>query len=397
MYSPPANTGLPAVAIAPAAATANSSAADFPVPAPTLSQPAFDRWTDLPVDVVVQVMYWTMLGAGSARHAAPLALTSTCFAQAGQDFRTGPWYQDAQSVVMHERIVGWISTYLTGFGHPGSVRSPNDASELESTLRSLGSTGVHLNDVLDIESKLKPVLNQRQLDGFRRYPGPSLALLTGVSEASGDQIVEIARALPADVCLRVQFIARTFLQFTLEDMVAGVIRCVALNGRATAFDLKWAIDLTTAPDVLGKVLDIACGPGRVAFFGFGSLEDPHAMLQALGDRCSRFRQLKLVMFNCSEPPAREALLALAAALEQRQLAGLSRLTVVIGCDELRPRSEQANRVFSADEQDRFEAAGLYFALLDNEPATHPTMQKVLRSLRAGPIDPWLEPSRTTGD
>ncbi len=391
MQAQSAVTGLPVIAVACDAVTAEPAAANPPAVTPTLSQHAFDRWGDLPVDVVVQVMYWTLLGSGSSRWAASLALTSKHFALAGQDFRAGAWYRDAQSVVMHGRTVSWVAQYLNGTGNQTSVRSPKDINELNIALADLGSTSAHAGQLLDIESKLKAALNDTQLEGFRRYRGASLSLLAGASEVSGDHVVEIARALPVEVCLRVEFIARTFLQFTREDIVAGVIRRVALTGRATAFDLKWALDLTAAPDLLSSVLDIACGPGRIVFFGFGNLENPDVMLKSLGDRCDRFSHLKLVMFGCAEPPARELLASLADALERRQQAGRSRVTVVISCDELRSQNPPATGLFSADEYARFEAAGLVFAMLDNEPATHPSVRKVLRSLEGGTIDAWVAP------
>jgi hypothetical protein len=115
------------------------------------------------------------------------------------------------------------------------------------------------------------------------------------------------------------------------------------------------------------------------------------MLKSLGDRCDRFSHLKLVMFGCAEPPARELLASLADALERRQQAGRSRVTVVISCDELRSQNPPATGMFSADEYARFEATGLVFAMLDNEPATHPSVRKVLRSLEGGTIDAWVAP------
>ncbi len=370
-----------------------TGAAPSPLPAasaaPNLSLKPYARWTDLPVDVVVQVMYWAILGAGSSTWATSFALTSKSFAQAGQSFLDSPWYQEAQSIVAHERTVEWVGAYLKGFSHRLSIRSPKDSAELDEALKALGEHGDHGCSALDIESKLKIEPDNDHLQRFCSYRGVSLALLTGVNEKSGNRIVSIARALPTPVCLRVQFIARTLVEYTQEDLVVSLIRRIALTGRATAFELKWAVDLSTEPAQLGAVLDLACGPGMISFFGFGNLDNPHAMLQALSDRCERFRHLKLVMFSCSEPPERRSLEALAAALAKRQSDARSRLTVVIGCEELRSGSMQATSTFPADERARYEAVGLYLEMLDNEPAAHPAVQKVLRSVGMGAIDAWV--------
>ncbi len=394
MHTQPSNTGRPAIAFThdtttPQPSPAHPASATPKISQPNISQPNCDRWTELPVDVVMQVMYWSMLQSGSSTSATSFALTSTHFAQAGQSFRTGSWYQEAQTTLMHERTVEWVGNYLKGMGQNGGVLSPADVGELEAMLAQLDSAGEQGGDMLDIESRLKPAAGSDLLAGFRTFRGASLALLTGVGEQGGMRVVEIARALPTAVCLRVQFIARTFSQHAREDLVVNVIRQVAMTGRATAFELKWAMDLSNEPVQLGVVLDLACGPGRVSFLGFGSLQNPAVMLQALTDRCDRFRHLRLVMFNCSEPPEKPALEVLAAALAQRQSASLSRLTVVIGCDELRSASPQSTSMLPADERARFEAAGLYVEMLDNEPASHPSVQKVLRSIGKGAIDTWV--------
>lgn len=396
MQAQPAATGRPAVVVHDTTAAAPSTHTFAPT-APAISQPAFDRWTDLPVDVVVQVMYWTMRSTASITWATSFALTSKHFMRAGLSFRAGSWYREAQSAVMHERTVDWVCAYLKGFGDRASIRSPKDIRELDQTLQELGNTGAHSCVALDIETRLKPALGNDHLQAFRNYRGASLALLSSVGEESGDRIAGIARALPTDVCLRVQFIARTLMEYTRKDLVVSLIRRVALTGRATAFELKWAVDLSTAPALLGDVLDVACGPGMVSFLGFGNLDDPQVLLRALSDRCPRFVHLKLLMFHCSEPPARDALETLAAALGKRQSAGRSRLTVVIGCEEMKSGSMQAASMFSTDERTRFESVGLYFEMLDNAPVTHPSVQKVLRSLGAGAVDAWIERSHVTAD
>ncbi len=119
------------------------------------------------------------------------------------------------------------------------------------------------------------------------------------------------------------------------------------------------------------------------------------MLRAISERCERFRHLKLVMFDCSLLPGREALLELAAALERRQAAGQSRVTVVVDSTSLLWVEPSECELISADERAAFESAGLYLACLNGEPPGHPAVQKVIRSIGNGVVDTWSPAPRAS--
>ena len=380
MQPQPVNSGLPAISAAHASAAAPLSSAPSAPATPGISQQPSHRWKDLPVDVVEPVMYWSMLQSGSSLSATSFALTSKHLAQAGQSFRSSSWHQEARSLMMHERTVNWTCTFVKFVGYLKLRLTPRDLGELNLALKIMARSDEGMLHALNIEHQQHAEPGTDYLDGFRKFRGKALSLLTGVLERTRDQIVEISRALPANVCLYVELSDQVF-RLRMKDLgVASLVRLVAMSGRPTAFNLKRSEDLSIRPDELGALLDVACGPGMVSFLHFGRMEDPDAMLDALRDRCHRFRDLKLVIFDCERVPTRDSLLALVAAMEKRNSAARSRLIVVIDCIEVRAGSTNAASLFSAGELAAYEHAGLYFESLESGMNDDQPQQKVLASL-----------------
>ncbi len=140
MQAQPFNTGLPAIAVAHTT-TAQPSSANAACATPSISQQPCDRWTDLPVEVVEQVMYWSMLQSGSSISATSFALTSKYFAQAGQSFRTSLWYQEARSMVMHDRTVNWTCNFVKMLGYFQFTVNAGNLAELNLALKNMGRAG----------------------------------------------------------------------------------------------------------------------------------------------------------------------------------------------------------------------------------------------------------------
>ncbi len=398
MQAQPATTGHSAIIIAHQGTAAEPSPATSASVAPNVSQTPYDRWTDLPGDLVVQVMYWTMLGSGSSRWATSFALTSKQFVQIGQRFRAGPWYQDAQSILMHERTMNWTRAYVNLLAYRPLILAPRNLGELNAALEFMGKGNEGMLHSLNIEEQRHAEPNTDYLGGFRNFQGTTLSLLTGVLETTRDQVVEVARALPPTVCLYVEFSYQVFAQRFDHARVGHFISRVAATGRPTAFNLKWHADLSIRPDQLGEVLEVACGHGMVSFFQFGRMGNPDALLQALCDRCHRFRNLKLVMFECVRPPARDAVAALVAALEKRNAAVWSRLTVVIDCAGLTAGDRPSAPVLSADERAGYERAGLHFECIDTAAVSELAEWKILASVNGEPLHALLpQPLRMAPD
>ncbi len=385
MQAQPFNTGLPAIAVAHNTTTAQPSSANAASATPSISQQPCDRWTDLPVEVVEQVMYWSMLQSGSSISATSFALTSKYFAQAGQSFRTSLWYQEARSMVMHDRTVNWTYNFVKMLGYFQFTVNAGNLAELNLALKNMGRAGEGRFYSLQVAHPAHAETGTDYLDSFRNFQGAELSLLMGVLEQTRDRVIEIARVLPANVCLYVELSFQVSRQ-RVEDLgVASLVSRVAMSGRPTAFNLRRHADLSTCPDELGAVLDVACGPGMVSFLHFGRTENPDAMLRALCDRVHRFRDLKLVIFDCERAPTRDSLSALVAALEKRNSAAQLRLTVAINCCALRAGSANAAPLFSADELASYEHAGLYFERLEFGTVNIEGEQKVLSSIVGPPV------------
>ncbi len=385
MQARTAIAGCQPVAAERNAGTTDAASTSVAAVAPHVSQ-SFDRWTELPDDVTVQVMHWLMLASG----AVPLVLASQRFLQAGQVFRAGPWYEGAKSVLMHARCVDWTRAYLSGFANEQRLFFPKDAHHLSAGLAKLGEAPEDHRRSIVINGKPTGTdWGGDWLDGFRRYPGASLVLTTGKRQQAEGAIIEIAQALPQRVCLRLDFFLAMGVSVSPVGGIGHLISRLAQTGRALAFDMEWGMDLSADPVELGAVLDVACGEGMISFANLGTITQPDSLLHALADRCERFRHLKLVMFNCAALPDRSELATLAAALEHRQAAGLSRITVVIGSMALLGSRASTQLALSTAARAEFERCGLYFNFLDGEPPSHPAVQKVIHSVGQGPVDAWL--------
>ena len=271
-------TGLCAITVDSDTGTADASSTSRTPIAPNLSQPPYDRWTDLPDDVTVQVMYWLMLDAGTV----PLALASGRFLQAGQVFRASPWYEGAKSVLMHQRCLDWTRSYLSGFANEPQLIFPKEVDELNTGLASLGKWPDDQRRSIVIDSEpITSVRGMDWLDGFRRYPGASLALTTGRRRQAEAAIIDIARALPPRVCLRLQCYPCTGGVTTPVDGIASLVSRIAQTGRAMAFDMEAGVDLSANAAELEAVLDIACGEGVISFINLGTITQPDIPLRSL--------------------------------------------------------------------------------------------------------------------
>ncbi len=386
MQAQPLTTGPSAIAVADN--TFSPPVASLPEIGsitPSVSQP-YDRWTDLPDDLAVQLMYWLMRESGSA----PLALTSKRFLQAGQAFHAGPWYEGVKSLQQHARCVDWTRSYLSGFANERRLIFLRNADDLDAGLAHLGKAPEdHRRSIVIDGRPIAAAQGTDWLDGFRRYQGKSLVLTTGKRTQAETAIIQIAEALPQRVCLRLEFYLGMSLGPAPVEGMARLIGRIVLSGRPTAFDMEWGVDLCADPAELGAVLDIACGEGTISFLNLGAVNDPDILLRALSDRCDRLRHLKLVMFECTMVPDRSELAALAAALEQRQAAGHARLTVVIASMAMEGNDPSGKPVFSVGERAGFERCGLYFEFLDGELPGHPAVRKVIRSVGQGAADAWV--------
>jgi len=320
----------------------------------------------------------------------PLALASQRFLRAGQVFRAGPWYEGAKSVLMHTRCVDWTRAYLNGFVNEQLLFFPKDGHDLETGLARLGEAPEDHRRSIVIDGKSTgAVWGAGWLKSFRRYAGASLVLTTGKRQQAEATIIDIAQALPQRVCLRLEFFLGMGGMTSPVGGIGRLISRIALTGRATAFDMQWGMDLSADPDELGAVLDVACGRGVISYMSLGNVSQPDALLRALSERCDRFRHLKLVMFDCTAFPDRDELAALATGLDNRQAAGYSRITVVIGSMALLGNGSSGRLVLPAAERAEFERCGLYFDFLDGEPPSHPAVQKIIRSVGQGAVDAWL--------
>ncbi len=386
MHAQPVTTGLPAISAVHNATTAQpSSAIAAAVTAgtpgtPGIHQPSCGRWYDLPVELVEQVMYWSMLQSGSSRSATAFALTSTHFAQAGQGFRTSPGYREARSLLMHERTTSWTCSFVKKLGYLPFILSPGNSRELKLALKIMARTDEGMLHLLNIAHPLQAEPGIDHLDRFRSFKGPALCVAMDVLEQSSEQLIQVARVLPENVCLHVELGTPVYGPPDEGLGIASLVSRVAMSGRPSGFNLKRHADLSTRPDELGALLDVACGPGMISFLHFDRIDHPDAMLHALGDRCHRFRDLKLVMFNSERAPSRDALLALVAALEKRHAAAQLRLTVVIDCSAVYAAGAHAAPLFSADELAACEHAGLYVECLAYGKLNQEGMCKVLASL-----------------
>ncbi len=364
----------------------SSSASSANVKASTISlHPLeFHHFTELPDDVLSEVMYWLMQSTGSVDGIGPLAASSKRFLQAAQGFLSSASYLNAQAENLHRFTTKVTREFLKIAGFGLELIEPEDTDELNEHLRSVNENKkqkICYEEELVITHELATAPDFEKMDEFRRYKAPLLLLGRCASDKVDEMIVKIAFNLPPAVFLHVgSYFAD---QQELEKYgFSGLVKRVVESGRATGFSFE-GNQLSKPPAEIEAVLDLACGKGVISFLDFEALEDPSPMLHALCERADRFRHLKLVKCSNVRSLDQEKIEALAAALQKRAAAGLSRLNVVIGCAEVDRYEGILPSMLTKKDIRRLDALGLYLVGVEINGSER---IKIMRKVGSGHID-----------
>ncbi len=340
-----------------------------------------DLIASMPDELVHQIMAWLAQTDPSEATLDTLAATSNTLAAIAQDFRKSAAYL-AQKY--HQNAVAVSVEYINRFPRRLAALSSADADELRAKLAPRVDGSV-LRAQIRVMDDAGAALVYECLPDFRNYSGRALSVTTSARPNECAAILGIAGALPAEACLELIF--RDVEGRSAE--VAGLIRQVASLGRMSGLIFLHGPDLVSDATALATALDVACDPGRVNHIRFNQLEDPGPTLKALASRCRDFHAVRLVVLRSDTGPEKDDLDALAAALQQRQTDGKSRITVVFHNDHWVDSDYADTPVAAPEQRAELEKLGLFFGpVWGGQERIGAFADQLAESVREGPMARW---------
>lgn len=342
-------------------------------------------WTDLPDDVVQQVMSWLMVREGSEAGVSALASASKALHASARMFRQGAGYAHVRASWNHARAGAWAVKYLDALRRGEFLCiGPSFHASLQRALSFM----TEQNEILPaylmlVEEGAKEWLAGESRQQFQNYRGSSLWVHSDASPWAVGKTADIADVLPRKVVMAV-LIGGT--QAGLAG-AAALIRGVVSSGRMSGFTVVSEEGATIRLDGLAQVIDMLCAPGRVSFIRFNKLDAPDPLLAALAERCNELHSVRLISMVCEAVPDDKVLAALGDALVRRQESRKSRVTVAVHCQAGPAPGRTGGEWLSADSRAALERAGVF--LLQKFGSSEREMHaKLIASVASGPPVTW---------
>jgi hypothetical protein len=361
-----------------------------------MGQPSSPFAGGVPTDIANQLMYWTVRSEESTASIRSLGCASLGWSSALLGYYASGKGVEGSSFLLHQKARDWIRHYLDGIKFQWMGEIPRHPNQLRTILLSLEkfSWGPQNRPLVLVESPLSAYTGDWQ-QAFRDYQGDSLAISIEPSSWSVGTLIEVERALPPDVPLRI----RAFNGTIDEQKAVETIKHLCEAGRMLSLCFGFGAGVFIAPLALNTIVDAMCGPALIVSLGFSLSEDPGQALQILAEKCVDFLHLKLLCIECQKTPCYQDVEALANALKKRQETGRSRITIALTFHGQNTPEFQSKSLFSEEGLRQAADVGLFFCPLFVEPGMR-HHDKFIHDIRAsigdGPFDIW-NPAREASE
>lgn len=330
---------------------------------PVVAQHAFERWSDVPPEILIQLMAWTSRFENSLVSARSLGCVSKRFDAAMKAF---------QDIDLHRQTTKWVRSYLAQAvaSHELNPRwdLPDSRESLKIALNRAtvaASESVAPCSPLWLEQMLNAPANQDWISEFRAYGGQHLGIATLGGSEVGDLIFKVERALPAGVSLSVQIMEFFAALGRIDDAwMASFISRLCAGGRPIAFNFS-GIGFANYPLARKALMDVMCGEGYVMSVSFDDTGEAgrDCLLQELTDRFEQLAHVQLISFVSSDSNLRLSyahIEGLQLEMGGRRYARASRVNVAIDFKLWDHPSVKDKPLASEEKRRQVEDVGLYF-------------------------------------
>lgn len=358
--STPKQHAVPDASAASLQANASSGPGSGP---PVVGQHAFERWSDVPPEILIQLMAWTSRFENSLVSARSLGCVSKRFDAAMKAF---------PDIDLHRQTTKWIRSCLAPILSSDAFNPRWDFPDCREWLKAALSAATKAASVsvascspIWLEKMLNAPDKEDLIGEFRAYGGQTLAIATFGGSEVGNLILKVERALPAGVSLSVQIMQLFAASDRIDDAwMASFISRLCAGGRPMAFSFS-SIGFVNYPLATKALMDALCGQGYVMSVSFDDIGEagPDCLLQELTDRFEQLAHVQLISIVNSYGNLRlsySRIEDLQVAMEGRRDARASRVNVAIDFKLWDHPGVKGKPLASEDKRRQVEDAGLYF-------------------------------------
>ena len=332
-----------------------------------LSQPSVTntlaKLSDLPVELVSQLMAWMMVDELSERSARSLGCVSKQFHAALQEFTQGDWYARFFSNLKAPQASDWIRSYLTKLGSRPCLSFPQSPEilmreiPLFSCVPSKSVDAWRRSDSLTylvLDEKSPAAFNEDSINALKNYGSGAIHICQEVDSA--DTLFFVETLLPPHVLLHVHFAYEPGADVPLAKLITQL----ASGNRQLSLVFNDLYDLSHMPEFRKALFGALCKTSNVVHIGVGPMKNPDVVLKEFSGYCNAIRGVQLFSLEASATVEVDALVlnSFITALEKRVEQEKSPMAVALGLYSVN-KDNPAHRLIDDIKNRKYEPIGLF--------------------------------------
>jgi len=260
---------------------------------PTMHQPVL---SGLPVDVMLQLLLWTMKQDTSEASARALRCTSYRFNQVFMQYVENGYYKKFLEDTYIERSAEFAANI---FSYPCEYSGKNcisDLNDLKTKINILGeiyygSEKGYMN-YLCINDKFVEKHDDEWIKQFQNFKGSQLPLFVSCGTAGLEVVAKINQVLPPKVALQ---LSTCYVdEQDHEEELCKNLSALFSSGRPLGLELYHYSLMPNSAQKL--ILEAMCEPKKISYIKFSDIHSD-LILDELVDRWSYFRDVQLVIVH----------------------------------------------------------------------------------------------------
>jgi len=335
---------------------------------PMLSQPSvantLAKLSDLPVELVSQLMAWMMVDELSERSASSLGCVSKQFHAALQEFTQGDWYAKfSYNLKKSQQASDWIRSYLTKLGSRPFLFHPQSPENLMREAQSLfdvpsNSAYPWQGDVrlvyLVLDKKSLSSFNEDSIKSLKNFGAGAIHIHQDIDLA--DTLFFVESVLPPHFLLHVNFSHKPNADVSLAKLITRL----ASGNRQLSLVFDDSYDFSFMPESRKALFEALCKTSNVVHIGVGLMKNPDVVLKEFSDYCNTIRGVQLFSLEASASVEVDVgvLKNFIAALKNRVEQEKSPMAVALGLYSVN-KDNPAHRLIGDIKNRKYEPIGLF--------------------------------------
>ena len=357
-----------------------------------LSQPSVTntmaKLSDLPVELVSQLMAWMMVDELSERSARSLGCVSKQFRAALQEFSQGDWYAKFSSNLQAQQAASdWIRLYLVRLGLRPYMSHPQSPENLIREMQGLSVVPSKLGDArlgdarlggtrlayLVLDEKSHSAFNEDSVKALQNFGAGAIHIHQAVGAA--DTLFFIESMLPPHVLLHVKFSHEPSADASIAKLITKLASC----NRQLSFLFDDLYDLSLRPESRKAMFEVLCKNSNVVHIGVGPMRNPDVVLTEFSRYCDSIRGVQLFSLETSANVNVVVLKNFIAALKNRVEQGKSPMAVALGLPSV-SKDNPVHRLTSDIKNRDFEKIGLFGGCANHSSAEDEVIGSLFEAL-----------------